>query len=53
MKNKIKLLLAVVITALTLSIFTIPASAHIEASGSYFILRLIADDLEDPEFGKG
>ena len=53
MKNKIKILLALVIAALTLSIFAIPASAHIEGSGSYFILRLIADDLEDPEFGKG
>ena len=53
MKNKLKLLLAVVIAALTLSIFAIPASAHIEASGTYFILRLIADDLEDPVFGKG
>ena len=53
MKTKIKFLLAVVIAALTVSAFAINASAHIEASGSYFILRLIAEDLEDPEFGKG
>lgn len=53
MKTKIKLLLAIVIAALTVSVFAIHASAHIEASGSYFILRLIAEDLENPEFGKG
>ncbi len=53
MKNKIKIMLALVIAALTLSVFAMPASAHIEDTSSYFILRLIADDLEDPEFGKG
>lgn len=53
MNKKFKFFLAMIICALTVGALTFYASAHIEATGSYFIMRLIADDLENPEFGKG
>ncbi len=52
MKKTLSILLAVLMLAST-AMFTLNASAHIESTTTYFILRLIADDLQDPVFGAG